>query len=234
MSEFASIPLLRPQRAYQLWARSYDATKNPLFSLEERQMAALLESAEHCDVVDLGCGTGRLLKRIAASEPESLTGVDLSAAMLKRAAGKLGFAARLIQADCLNTTLATASADWISALFLLSYLDNVRAFAREAARIARPGAFLIFSDVHPEMRRHKWRRTFCIDQQIIEIQTHPYELDDLHIAMAEAGCDLEQFNEHCFGGEEEAVFVHAGRPDLFEAAKGLPVMFLASYRRRRE
>jgi ubiquinone/menaquinone biosynthesis C-methylase UbiE len=231
MSDCAS-RLLPVEEAYQLWAPEYDSTPNPLFCLEERHLAPLLQSSAHCDVVDLGCGTGRWLERIYSLQPRSLTGVDVSAAMLERAARRLGRHARLLQADCLYTPLGTASADWILSSFLLSYVDDLHELAREAARIARPGALTLISDVHPATREYGWKRTFRHAHQVIEIQTHPYQLHDLHTAMQEAGFELKFLHEHCFGDTEKAIFLHAERPELYAAVKGLPVLFLASYRRR--
>jgi ubiquinone/menaquinone biosynthesis C-methylase UbiE len=224
--------LLPVEEAYQLWAPEYDSAPNPLFCLEERLLAPLLHSAAHCDVVDLGCGTGRWLEKISTLQPRSLAGVDLSAAMLERAARRLGRNAQLLQANCLHTPLGTASADWILSSFLLSYVSHLDELARETARIARPGALALISDVHPATREYGWKRTFRHDHQVVEIQSHPYQLHNLHAAMKEAGFELEFLHEHCFEDAEKAIFLQAKRPELYAAVKGLPVLFLASYRRR--
>jgi ubiquinone/menaquinone biosynthesis C-methylase UbiE len=224
--------LLSVKEAYQLWAPEYDSVPNPLFCLEERHIAPLLQSAAHCDVVDIGCGTGRWLERIYSLQPRSLTGVDVSSAMLERAARRLGRNARLLQADCLYLPLGASSADWILASFLLSYVVNLRKMACEIARIARPGARILISDVHPATKGYGWRRTFRYAHQLIEIQTHPYQLDDLHVAMQEVGFELTSFNEYSFGDNEKMIFFNARRLKLYEAVKGLPVLLLASYRRR--
>ncbi|MFZ1084089.1 MAG: class I SAM-dependent methyltransferase [Terracidiphilus sp.] len=226
--------LLPVEEAYQLWAPEYDSAPNPLFCLEERHLAPLLPSAAHCDVVDLGSGTGRWLERLYPLQPRSLTGVDVSAAMLERAARKLGHNARLVQADCLHTPLGTNCADWILSSFLLSYVGDLHELAREAARIARSGALLVISDVHPATAKYGWKRTFRSAHKVVEIKTYPYQLHDLCAAMNETGFELESLNEYAFGEDEKTIFVHAGRPELYAAVKGLPVLFLASYRRRHE
>jgi len=130
MSDCAQLRLMPVAEAYQLWAPEYDSAPNPLFCLEERYLTPLLNSAAHRDVVDLGCGTGRWLEKICALQPRSLTGVDLSAAMLQQASKRLGRRARLVQEDCLQTTLGADSADWILSSFLLSYVDDLRELAR--------------------------------------------------------------------------------------------------------
>jgi S-adenosylmethionine-diacylgycerolhomoserine-N-methlytransferase len=74
------------ERYYRWHARIYDATRwSFLFgrvSLGER-VAALQTPA---NILEIGCGTGRNLARLARRFPEAqLTGLDLSAAMLARA-----------------------------------------------------------------------------------------------------------------------------------------------------
>ncbi len=231
MNDCALPRFLPAKDAYQLLAPEYDSAPNPLISLEERHLAPLLHSAAHCDVVDIGCGTGRWLEKFADLDPRSLTGVDVSAAMLERATRRLGRNARLVQGDCLHTLLDTASADWILSSFLLSYIDDLYELARVIARIARSGAFVLISDVHPATKEYGWKRTFRCTNQVIEIQTFPYLLRSLHTAMKDAGFELKYFSEYCFGDDEKLIFSHANRMDLYAAVVGLPVLFLAGYRR---
>jgi ubiquinone/menaquinone biosynthesis C-methylase UbiE len=169
---------------------------------------------------------------MVALQPRSLIGVDLSPAMLKRAAKAVGQNARLVESDCLKTPLNANSADWVLASFLLSYLGDLNSLARETARIARPDALVVFSDVHPATRGYGWRRTFRCAKEVIEIQTCAYQIDDLHKAMHSTDLDLESFDEYCFGDEEKDIFSHAGRPDLYEMVKDVPVLWIASYRKR--
>jgi ubiquinone/menaquinone biosynthesis C-methylase UbiE len=231
MSEPASAQFTSVKEAYRLWAPLYDATPNPLISLEQRALAPMLHSAAGRDVVDLGCGTGRWLAQLSTANPRSMIGVDLSEDMLAHAAKKVAPAVRLVQADCLTTPLADRSSDWILASFLLSYVDNLRAFAREAARIGRPGAMIVVSDVHPDTRSYGWRRTFRSTDHVIEIQSHTYQIEDLQRGMEDAGFESTFLHELSFGEEEKRIYIDAGRPELFLHVQGLPVMFIASYRR---
>jgi ubiquinone/menaquinone biosynthesis C-methylase UbiE len=231
MKAEASALLLPAEEAYRLLARGYDAAPNPLLSLEERYLAGLLPAMMSCDVVDLGCGTGRWLCRIAGLAPRSLTGIDLSAEMLNEAAKKLTLRTRLIRANCVNTSLADDSVDWLLSSFLLSYIDRPRDFAREAARIARSGARLVLSDVHPATRNLGWKRTFRHEMQLIEIETHAYRVEELHDAMRDAGFVLTSCDDYCFGEEEKIVFDRAERSDLYARVEGKPVLLMATYRR---
>lgn len=87
-------------------------------------------------VLELGCGTGRLLCRIDA--PVRI-GVDISPAMLQRARQR-GLA--VVRADAHALPFASASFDAILApRGLFRYLDYERAF-REHARVLAPGGRL--------------------------------------------------------------------------------------------
>ena len=231
MSHCTPVQPMQAKEAYRLWAPEYDTTPNPLLSLELRCLEPLISGAAGCDVVDLGCGTGRWLTKLAEIGVRSATGVDVSKEMLEQAANKLTASTQLILGDCLHTPLQPASSDWIQASLLLSYVDDIQGFAREAARIARPGAFVLISDVHPATRTYGWKRTFSFANQAIEIETHPYGISDLHLAMDQVGFEPTLFLELPFGEPEKAIFFDADRPDLFGRVDGLPVLFVAGYRR---
>jgi len=231
MSALAPARFTPVKDAYQLWAPLYDAAPNPLLSLEQRCLAPIIHSAAGCDVVDLGCGTGRWLAQLAEVGPRSMIGIDLSEEMLLRASQKLAPGTRLLQADCLATPLPDGASDWILASFLLSYVDDLRGLAREAARLARPGCVVLLSDVHPDTRSYGWKRTFRSKQQVIEIQSYPYQIADLQRAMLEAGFESTFLHELPFGEEEKSIYFDAGRPDLFSNVQGLPVLFVAGFRR---
>ena len=221
---------MKALEAYGLLANEYDSTPNSLLSLEKRALASLVYSALGCDVVDLGCGTGRWLVEFAGIGARSVTGIDVCPEMLEQAAKKLIGNARLVLADCTSTSLEAASCDWILASFLLSYVGDLRRFAAEASRIAWPGARLVLSDVHPETSSYGWRRTFRHAEKTIEIQTHPYRISDLQLAMTAAGFEETFFREFPFGEEERKMFLEAGRMDLFAQVENRAVMFAAGYR----
>jgi ubiquinone/menaquinone biosynthesis C-methylase UbiE len=234
MSDRPSPQLLAAQDAYRLWAPEYDSSPNPLLSLQRRLLAPLLSLAAGCDVVDLGCGTGQSIVELARLGARSIVGVDFSQEMLERASNRLPRCARLVEADCRDTKLDAQCCDWVLASLMLSYLDNLAAFAREAARISRPQAFVLIADVHPATRSYGWKRTIRLSENGIEIQTHPYEISDLYRVMQAAGFDPVYLKETSFGPEELSIFSQAGRPDLYWSVESLPVFFAAGYRRERE
>jgi ubiquinone/menaquinone biosynthesis C-methylase UbiE len=220
---------LSPQRAYQLWAANYDSSVNPLLALEERRLAHRLARFAGKDVVDLGCGTGRWLRRIETLHPQSLIGVDLSPAMLDQARLKCALTTSLLQSDCTDTPLRGHSADHILASFLLSYLSDLPAFARESARILRTRGSILISDLHPDTASYGWRRTFRAAGTVFEIETHRYTLPHLVDTMNRAGFKFEHLSNWSFGPPEARIFERAGKSESYLKVKSLPVVYYAQF-----
>ncbi len=127
---------------YQRIARLYDFLDLPF---EFRRYSALrrelLEGAEG-RLLDAGVGTGR---NIAYYPPAvRATGIDLSAAMLARAAkrsARLGIPVELLEMDALETTFPDRHFDCIVSSFMFCVLDETLQLPalRELGRICRPG-----------------------------------------------------------------------------------------------
>lgn len=220
---------LHAHQAYQCWAAFYDSTPNALLALEERCLTPVVMNWFDENIVDVGCGTGRWLQKLEGMAPRSLIGVDSSEAMLAAAAAKCSMDTRLLHADCAATTLPEDEAGCVLASFVLSYVRDLDRFAREMVRIARPGATILISDMHPNARSYGWRRIFNAGGSLFEIVTFPYTLAELVDAMIEAGCRLEEMAEPCFGREEASIFREADRMEYFQRVKGLPVIYWARF-----
>ncbi len=131
-------------------ARGYDAslTGTPLFDLDQRFVE------EHCPrpghLLDLGCGTGRLLLALARRGWWTL-GVDLSAEMLRIAADKAMSAGAVVHLLRANITeldaLAENSFDCVACLFstlgMVMGAAQRRRVVAHAFRLLRPGGRFI-------------------------------------------------------------------------------------------
>ncbi len=114
---------------YDQSAADYDASHQPTqrkYKRIERSMVALLDAGR---VLDLGCGTGRLLRK-------GVVGVDLSMQMLAKARGK---SAQIAQADGHHLPFADGCFDAvIVAQGVIRYMEPSAAFG-EISRVLRPG-----------------------------------------------------------------------------------------------
>jgi ubiquinone/menaquinone biosynthesis C-methylase UbiE len=91
------------------------------------------------DVLEVGCGTGLILGRVAGFA-RTARGIDLSAGMLARAAGR-GLA--VAQASATELPIATASVDVAYSFKVLAHVKDIEAALREMARVVRPGGWVL-------------------------------------------------------------------------------------------
>ncbi len=147
--------------AFDEIAPFYDDQPNPLLSLEERFLPHLLPDLRGLDVLDVGCGTGRWMRKLAGNRAHSITGLDSSPEMLKIARKKVGLPSQVYLANCIASTLLAGSADVTLASFVLSYVEESPTLLLELSRLTRAGGVVVLSDVHPQTERiFGWKRTF--------------------------------------------------------------------------
>jgi cytosine/adenosine deaminase-related metal-dependent hydrolase/SAM-dependent methyltransferase len=218
---------LTPADGYRLWADSYDHEPNPMLALEQRVLEPLLPALGGCDVIDLGCGTGRWLDVLERAGPRSLVGVDLSQEMLNLAKAKLGDAAKLLCADYANAALASDSADIVFCNFVLGYIDEPERLFRLVRKILRPGGLLYLSDVHPETAAtQNWRRGVGSKNSFREIRTHRRSINAVIELCRKSGLDSAFRLEPRFGESERIHFEKAGKQEYFESILEFPAIYL--------
>lgn len=137
--------MARPlQNAYSLLAPFYDfviagATREP-----RRRSLAGLAGYPAGRVLLVGVGTGLDLPLLPAGH--DYVGIDLTAAMLRRAARGRGAPCSLVQGDAHHLPFADASFDHVVMHLILAVVpEPTRAFA-EALRVLRPGGGLRILD----------------------------------------------------------------------------------------
>jgi cytosine/adenosine deaminase-related metal-dependent hydrolase/ubiquinone/menaquinone biosynthesis C-methylase UbiE len=221
-----------PSDAFDIWAQFYDEQPNPLLALERRFLSRMLPDVSGLDVLDAGCGTGRWLQILASHNPTTLTGVDTSPEMLQRASDKLGAKSTLRLGSCTALPVQNTSADLVLASFVLSYLDSVEAFAQELQRVARPGAHIFLTDMHPEtaMARN-WKRSFKTNDTEEHLQTTFYSLNQITDAFHSCGFELLTCIEPGFDLPERPTFEENGKLESYEASANLPAIYILHLRK---
>lgn len=221
-----------PSDVFDIWAQVYDEQPNPLLALEQRFLRHLLPDVAGLDVLDAGCGTGRWLQLLAPHHPTSLVGVDASPQMLQRASAKLGTAATLRLGSCLALPAQTSAIDLVLGSFVLSYLENVEAFARELLRVMRPGATVFLTDMHPETAvSRNWKRSFRANDTEEQIETSTHSLKQITDAFRSCGFELLTHIEPRFGSHERPTFEQNGKLEAYEAAANLPAIYILQFRK---
>ena len=210
---------------FDLWAQVYDTQLNPFLSLEQRVVSALLPDLKGLDVLDSGCGTGRMFSLLKARNARSVIGVDSSHSMLDRARATHGADVRC--GSCTALPVADASVDCVVSSFVLSYISNLEVFADEVRRVTRPGAIVLLSDIHPDTARvMNWKRSFRWSGQKIEVRSEGWSIDEIREVFAARGFSIRVCVEPRFASPEQDIFVEAHKAKSFAAMKSLPAIYL--------
>jgi ubiquinone/menaquinone biosynthesis C-methylase UbiE len=98
-------------------------------------------------VLDVGCGTGELLRRLRARYPGArLAGLDPVAEMLDVARDKLSGTEDLRIGYADSLPWASGSFDMVVSCNMFHYIAHPKTALREMARVIRPGGALVLTD----------------------------------------------------------------------------------------
>ncbi len=99
----------------------------------------------YAEVLDVGCGTGELLKRLSQKEKINGYGIDVEKNMVAIAKKKCpDMKIQISKSDCLP--FLDDSFDVLTACMAYHHFENRKGFAREAARILKNGGRLYIAD----------------------------------------------------------------------------------------
>ena len=133
---------------YNRVSRLYDAVS--MFEQGVVEEGLKLIDLKRCSAaLDIGCGTGGVLKRLSRS-CEAVAGLDIAEGMLRVARRKLGTATNVFLAlgDTVHLPFRSGSFDIATAIFVLEILNNqelAKALEEVQRVLRRGGAFLAVS-----------------------------------------------------------------------------------------
>lgn len=145
------------QKSYRRWAPVYDLTFGRI-TQGGRILAAAHVNAQGGSVLEVGIGTGLALDFYAAHV--QVTGVDVSAEMLREAEGKaqkrgLRNLAGLHQMDARDLAFPDAAFDHVAAMHVMSVVPEPEKVLDEMARVVRPGGSVMIAN-HFAGRAEGW------------------------------------------------------------------------------
>jgi phosphatidylethanolamine/phosphatidyl-N-methylethanolamine N-methyltransferase len=133
------------RRAYKRWAPIYDNTFGKIADAG-RQEAVNLVNGLGGRVLEVGVGTGMSLPNYDAGV--SVTGIDLSTAMLKKARKrvareKLANVEAVLEMDASDMDFEDGSFDVVVAMYVLTVVPDPKAVMAELNRVCKPGGDVI-------------------------------------------------------------------------------------------
>jgi SAM-dependent methyltransferase len=207
------------REGYDRWAKTYDATTNPVVALDRRYTLGALDARPGEVVLDAGCGTGAHLGRLCDAGARAL-GLDFSLGMLRVARHNAPVAA-LARAD-LNEGFPVRAGGFDAVLSSLvsEHLTDLNCFFGEAFAALREGGRLVFSAFHPEPARAGVEANFERDGTEYRLGAQPYTVEEYLSHIADAG--FERLAWHEFRGDDRL------REEIPHAAKyvGRPLLLL--------
>jgi len=134
---------------FDRWGSTYERSWMQQRLFDPVHSAVLHQAASHfkpASVLDIGCGSGRLLRKVHDYWPEAhLSGVDPAHKMLE-VARQLTPEARFSMGSGESLPLEDASVDLALSTISFHHWRDQAAGVREVARVLRPGGYFLLAD----------------------------------------------------------------------------------------
>ena len=176
---------------YDRWASSYDHEPNPLIAATSWVLQSAPLDCADCDVLELGCGTGRNVVRVIGEGARSYTGVDGSAGMLTIATNRF-YDPRVTfqQADLLQPWIAPRQYDFALVCLVLEHLTSLEVLAETLGCAVRPGGRIRIVDLHPERVAAGSRAHFKDGHTEVRFASIVHSVTSIGDALEAAGFDV--------------------------------------------
>ncbi len=132
---------------YAKLASRYDSRWAFYVQATNRETLRRLENLRHNRVLDVGCGTGALLKELAKDVPaENLVGIDLCPEMLAVARSKLDSSVELYESPVEDIPFPDSHFDLVVSANAFHYFRSPGEALGEMFRVLQPGGYLVITD----------------------------------------------------------------------------------------
>ena len=198
-----AIRYLDPTSAYDLWSEVYDTDGNFLQALDTIEMQTLLPKmlsrmsppSSPCEIVDLGCGTGRNMTHLLDRPATTVIGLDASPKMLEVARSRIdkhmaqssstSEVAQVVKLEHYNLLSSShipscaLDADAVISTLVLEHIPSPIFFER-VAQLLRPNGLALVTNMHSDMGAIS--QAGFVDPKIgqkVQTQSFVHHLDDV-------------------------------------------------------
>lgn len=196
------LPLADTLAGYDRWAATYDATDNPMVAATAWVLRQRPFAVAGCDVLELGCGTGRHAELLLAAGARSFTGVDGSAGMLEVAKRRVTDSrSTWLQGQLDALPVAAAAFDCALIVLVFEHVRDLHPVFAELARALRPGGRVRILDIHADLVAGGTNAHFAAGEAEVRFASTAHELAEFDHALARAGLVLGDRLEFPAAGE---------------------------------
>jgi ubiquinone/menaquinone biosynthesis C-methylase UbiE len=217
-----------PERAYDLWANSYDSQPdNLMLALDEEVFNDLLQliNIKNRVIADIGCGTGRHWKKILENGPQKLIGFDVSEEMLKVLKQKFPQAETYQLTNNKLSQLDNGSCDCIISTLTIAHITDAAGAIGEWDRKLKPGGAIIITDYHPVALAKGGKRTFRHKNQTIAVKNYVHTLESLKAIARQLGLEVIRLTEKSIDTSARPYYEKQNALRIFEIWKGVPIIY---------
>lgn len=186
MQNKTSIHLNTPE-AYDLWSKNYDSFDNPMLAMVDHAFTLDPLRLNLKKAVELGCGTGRNVKRLHEAGILSYMGFDQSEGMLDKARQKFGDA-NFLSADIeKRLPLVDAGTDFVLVTLVFEHLQNLAPTLKEVFRVLSVGGTIRIMEIHSDLSLRGTKAHFQHEDQEIAFPCYTHTEEDWIRSLTEAG-----------------------------------------------
>lgn len=190
----------RVKNSFQRGALEYDRHTPVQMKVVEKLLQQLdpAELPEGARLLDVGCGTGRLLEQLVNRFPPlQLTGLDLAPGMLERARERLPDSVQLLQGDAEQLPFSDGSFDLVLSSSTFQWLNDLTGCFCEVKRVLAKGGlfrFCFFGEGTLKELGDEWQNALHLSGY--GSQNRDSGLHDFHtVADVKKGLELAGFND---------------------------------------
>jgi len=195
MTEPVQLPV---RQGYDAWSRVYDTEGNPLLALEEPVVRRWLRDVSGRLVADVGSGTGRHTRWLAAAGARVIA-LDLSEGMMARAVARAGGGRVLFCRHRLPDALPLDgdTCDHVLCALVGDHIQRLDEMFAEFRRVLAPGGSLVFTVLHPAMNLNGLTARFYDPDTGGEVRVAAFEhtFSDYVMAVVRGGLELDEIVE---------------------------------------
>ncbi|MBS1552157.1 MAG: class I SAM-dependent methyltransferase [Bacteroidetes bacterium] len=169
---------LSSRDAYRLWSSFYDDQPyNAVLFLEDKLFTEMISAINFKDkkILDIGCGTGRHWKELLSLHPSGLTGVDSSEEMLNKLLAKFPGSEVYVSDNHSLEFLKDSSFDIVISTLTIGHVREIEKYLNEWNKKLRSGGDIIITDFHPEAFSAGMKRSFSLENEVIEVENYLYD-----------------------------------------------------------